>query len=87
MRSRPAALLLTGVAVIPFTIFFVSTGRPVFIAIALDMLLVSAAMIYVLSAYPRDFANMMPGLWIPAFHSNYSSVETSRGRTGNSTPS
>jgi diguanylate cyclase (GGDEF)-like protein len=59
MHSRPAALLLTGVAVIPFTIFFVSTGRPVFIAIALDMLLVSAAMIYVLLAYSRDFANMI----------------------------
>jgi diguanylate cyclase (GGDEF)-like protein len=59
MHSRPAALLLTGVAVIPFTIFFVSTGRPVFIAIALDMLLVSAAMIYVLLAYSRDLANMI----------------------------
>jgi diguanylate cyclase (GGDEF)-like protein len=59
MHSRPAALLLTGLAVIPFTIFFVSTGRPVFIAIALDMLLVSAAMIYVLLAYSRDFANLI----------------------------
>jgi diguanylate cyclase (GGDEF)-like protein len=59
MHSRPAALLLTGVVVIPFTIFFASTGRPVFIAIALDMLLVSAAMIYVLLAYSRDFANMI----------------------------
>ena len=59
MHSRPAALLLTGVAIIPFTIFFVSTGRPVFIAVALDMLLVSAAMIYVLLAYSRDFANMI----------------------------
>jgi diguanylate cyclase (GGDEF)-like protein len=59
MHSRPAALLLTGVAVIPFTIFFASTGRPVFIAIALDMLLVSAAMIYVLLTYSRDFASMI----------------------------
>ena len=59
MHSRPAALLLTGVVVIPFTIFFVSTGRPVFIAVALDMLLVSAAMIYVLLAYSRDFASMI----------------------------
>jgi diguanylate cyclase (GGDEF)-like protein len=59
MHSRPAALFLTGVAVIPFTIFFVSTGSPVFIAIALDMLLVSMAMMYVLLAYSRDFANMI----------------------------
>ena len=59
MHSRPAALLLTGVAVVPFTIFFGSTGRPVFIAIALDMLLVSTAMVYVLLAYSRDFANMI----------------------------
>jgi predicted signal transduction protein with EAL and GGDEF domain len=48
MHLRPAALLLTGVTVIPFTIFFLITGRPVFIAIAVNMLLVSAAMIYIL---------------------------------------
>jgi diguanylate cyclase (GGDEF)-like protein len=59
MHLRPAALLLTGVTVIPFTIFFVMTGRPVFIAIAVNMLLVSAAMIYILLIYSRDFANMI----------------------------
>lgn len=59
MHLRPAALLLTGVVIIPFTIFFVLTGRPVFIAIALNMLLVSVAMIYILLTYSRDFANMI----------------------------
>ncbi|MGO9772029.1 MAG: hypothetical protein ACLPSW_21270, partial [Roseiarcus sp.] len=33
MHLRSAALLLTGVTVIPFTLFFLATGRPVFIAI------------------------------------------------------
>ncbi|MGP8266713.1 MAG: putative bifunctional diguanylate cyclase/phosphodiesterase [Beijerinckiaceae bacterium] len=59
MHLRPAALLLTGVTVIPFTIFFLATGRPVFIAIALNMLLVSAAMVYILLIHSRDFANMI----------------------------
>jgi diguanylate cyclase (GGDEF)-like protein len=59
MHLRPAALLLTGVTVIPFTIFFLSTGQPVFIAIALNMLLVSAAMVYILLIHSRDFANMI----------------------------
>jgi diguanylate cyclase (GGDEF)-like protein len=59
MHLRPAALLLTGVVVIPFTIFFLLTGRPVFIAIAVNMLLVSAAMIYILLTYSRDFARLI----------------------------
>jgi diguanylate cyclase (GGDEF)-like protein len=59
MHLRPAALLLTGVTVIPFAIFFLMTGRPVFVAIAVNMLLVSAAMIYILLIYSRDFANMI----------------------------
>jgi diguanylate cyclase (GGDEF)-like protein len=59
MHLRPAALLLTGVVIIPFTIFFVMTGHPVFIAIALNMLLVSAAMIYILLSHSRDFESMI----------------------------
>jgi diguanylate cyclase (GGDEF)-like protein len=59
MHSRPAALVLTGVVIIPFSIFFLSTEHPVFIAIALNMMLVSAAMIYILLTYSRDFANMI----------------------------
>ena len=59
MHMRPAALLASGVVIIPFTIFFLVTGRLVFIAIALNMLLVAAAMVYVLITYSRDFANMI----------------------------
>ena len=47
MHLRSAALLLTGVTVIPFSIFFLATGHPVFIAIAINTMLVSAVMVYV----------------------------------------
>ncbi len=59
MHLRPAALLMTGVTVIPFAIFFLATGRPVFIAIVITMLLVSAGMIYILLVFSRDFARMI----------------------------
>jgi diguanylate cyclase (GGDEF)-like protein len=59
IHIRPAALLLTGVVIVPYTIFFVSTGNPVFIATALNMLLVSAGMVYILITYSRHFADMV----------------------------
>jgi diguanylate cyclase (GGDEF)-like protein len=59
MTFRPAALALGGVTILPFAIFFVATGRPVFIAIALNMLIVSIAMVYILFTYSRDFARMI----------------------------
>lgn len=59
MHLRPAALLMTGVTVVPFSIYFLSTGRPVFIAIVISMLLVSSAMIYILLVFSRDFAKMV----------------------------
>jgi diguanylate cyclase (GGDEF)-like protein len=59
MHLRPAALLMTGVTVIPFSVFFLETGRPVFIAAVISMLLVSAAMIYILLVFSRDFAKMI----------------------------
>jgi len=59
MHLRAAALLMTGVTVVPFAIFFLATGRPVFIAIVITMLLVSAAMIYILIVFSRDFVNMV----------------------------
>ena len=45
MQVRAAALLLSVVVTIPFTIFFIHTGRPVLIAIACNMLLVTAGMV------------------------------------------
>jgi predicted signal transduction protein with EAL and GGDEF domain len=59
MHVRPAALLLTAVVIVPFPAFFLSTGRPVFIAIALNMALVAGAMVYVLLIYSRDFASLI----------------------------
>jgi diguanylate cyclase (GGDEF)-like protein len=59
MQLRPVALLVTAVVVIPFTVFFLSTGQPVFVAIALNMLLVAVVMVYMLITYSRNFANMI----------------------------
>jgi diguanylate cyclase (GGDEF)-like protein len=56
---RLAALWLVGVAIIPYASFFLASGRPVFIAVALNMLLVSAAIVYILRVYSRDLANMI----------------------------
>jgi diguanylate cyclase (GGDEF)-like protein len=59
IQLRPAALLIVGSTAIPFALFFFAAGRPVYIAIALSMLLVSAAMIYIVIIFSRDFANMI----------------------------
>ena len=59
MHLRSAALLLAGVTVIPFSIYLLATGRPVFIAIVLNTLLVTLALVYVLLTYSRDFAQMV----------------------------
>jgi diguanylate cyclase (GGDEF)-like protein len=59
MHLRAAALAMTAVTVIPFAIFFIATGRPVFIAIALSMLIVSAGMVYILLTFSRDFRAMI----------------------------
>lgn len=45
MQVRAAALLLSLVVTIPFLVFFIHTGQPVLIAIAFNMLLVTAGMI------------------------------------------
>ncbi|MGD0720886.1 MAG: EAL domain-containing protein [Roseiarcus sp.] len=59
MHLRAAALVMTGVTAIPFALFLLATGRPVYIAVAISMLLVSAAMTYILLVFWRDFANMI----------------------------
>ncbi|WP_254699791.1 putative bifunctional diguanylate cyclase/phosphodiesterase [Trinickia violacea] len=58
MHMRTAALLLTGIVLIPFALYFSTTGNPVLIAIAVNMVLVSIAMIKVLLTYYRDFSNL-----------------------------
>jgi diguanylate cyclase (GGDEF)-like protein len=59
MHFRPAALSVIGVTAIAFAVLFLTTGRPVFLAIALSMLLVLAAMAYILLVFSRDFENMI----------------------------
>ncbi len=59
MHHRPAALAVTGVTAIAFAAFYLATRRPVFLAIALSMLLVLAAMVYILLVFWRDFASMI----------------------------
>jgi diguanylate cyclase (GGDEF)-like protein len=59
MHLRPAALLLTAIVVIPWTVFFVLSGQPVFIAIAINISLVACAMMIILFINYRDFANLI----------------------------
>jgi diguanylate cyclase (GGDEF)-like protein len=59
MHLRAAALLLTGIIVVPFTFFLVSTRDSNLISIAVNLFLVSTAMIYVLVVASRDFASLI----------------------------
>lgn len=59
MHLRAAALALTLAVVVPFSTFFLMTGEPVFTAIAVNMMLVAAAMMFVMFGYARDFANLI----------------------------
>jgi diguanylate cyclase (GGDEF)-like protein len=59
MHLRPAALLLTLIVVLPFSIFFALSGHLVFVAIAVNVLLVTIAMVYMLFTYYRDFATLI----------------------------
>jgi diguanylate cyclase (GGDEF)-like protein len=59
MHLRAAAVLLVFVVLGPFTLFFASTGILVFQAIAVNVLLVSAALLYILNIYYNDFAQLI----------------------------
>jgi len=59
MHLRGAALLLTGIVVPPFTVFFLLSGRPVLIALAINMALVTIGMVYVLLRNYRDFTDLI----------------------------
>jgi len=58
MQLRLAALWLGGVAIIPYTSFLLANGHHVFIAVAFNTILVSAAIAYIRLVYSRDFAKM-----------------------------
>lgn len=59
MHLRAAALLLTAVLVIPFTGFLLLTREPINVAIAINILLVAAAMVFILLIVSRDFEKMV----------------------------
>lgn len=59
MHVQLAALLLASVVIIPFSLYLLATGRMIETAIALNLLLVSAAMMYVAFCFARDFERMV----------------------------
>ncbi len=59
MHLRSAALAVTLVVNVPFIIFFFQQGQPSLAAVALNMALVSMAMIVILFVYYRDFAKLV----------------------------
>lgn len=61
MHVRPAALTLTGTVIAPFVVFLLASGEMVQIAIGLNLLLVTGAMIYILIICSRQFAAMVNG--------------------------
>ncbi|GGJ86329.1 putative bifunctional diguanylate cyclase/phosphodiesterase [Pseudomonas matsuisoli] len=59
MHLRPAALTATLVVNVAFIVFFASTGIPTFVATALNIFLVSVAMLIVLDNQYRDFTRLI----------------------------
>ncbi len=59
MHLRSAALAVTLVVNVPFIIFFFQQGQPSMAAVAINLALVSVAMIVILFVYYRDFANLV----------------------------
>jgi diguanylate cyclase (GGDEF)-like protein len=54
-----AALLLTCIVVIPFTLFFAMVGNPVLYAMILNLVLVAAGLIYIMLRNYKDFAALI----------------------------
>jgi diguanylate cyclase (GGDEF)-like protein len=59
LHLRAAALGLTLIVVIPFSVFFGFSGNTVFVAMAANVLLVAAAMVIVLLTQYRDFSSLI----------------------------
>jgi len=56
---RPAALLITALANLPIVLFFFLDGHPALRAMAVNLLLVSGAMVMILLVYARDFERLV----------------------------
>ena len=59
MHLRAAALLLLSIVILSFATFLVFTGSPVFIAMAVDMTLVGAALAFIIELYCRTFTGVV----------------------------
>lgn len=59
MHLRPAALITTGVVNTAFILFFVSTRNITFIAMAINVMLVSLAMLFILQNQYRAFTELV----------------------------
>jgi diguanylate cyclase (GGDEF)-like protein len=59
MHFRPAALALIALGVVPTVLFLTLTGRPTFVAMAVNLTLVTAAIVHILLIHSRDFASMI----------------------------
>lgn len=59
MHVRLAAFTVTAVVVVPYALFFLSSGNPVFVSIAVNVVIVAIAMIYILLTNYRTFAAMV----------------------------
>ncbi|MFL9904479.1 EAL domain-containing protein [Paraburkholderia fungorum] len=59
MHLRAAALLLLSIVILSFATFLVFTHSPVFIAMAIDMTLVGAALAFIIELYYRTFAGVV----------------------------
>jgi len=56
---RAAAMIVAVGVLVPFTLFFVSTGNPVFAALAINLVLVVAALMWILFGNFRNFAEVV----------------------------
>src|SRR6185437_4316222 len=59
IHLRAAALLLLSIVILSFSAFLVLTGYPVFIAMAVDMMLVGIALAVIIQLYCRTFSDAL----------------------------
>ncbi|MDQ0320511.1 diguanylate cyclase (GGDEF)-like protein [Pararhizobium capsulatum DSM 1112] len=59
MHLRTVALVITAVVLLPFTLFFLWTGHPVFIAIATNMAIVTIPLVYILLKHYDVFTELI----------------------------
>ena len=59
MHLRATALVLLTLVISSFTIFLIAARRPVFIAMAVDMLFVGCALAFIIHLYYRNFSSLV----------------------------